>query len=135
MHHYNLMVTPYYAFSGAAYPTDAHPNTAAPLPSTSIPLDACLLSADGSSAQPPTPHDPPLMLFTHGLLSAQQASCQPFSPATVKPTRKRGQTSLPQGTEREQELHRLSKLSDVELARNDDSLIIGAFVCHKLSIF
>ena len=42
MSQYNPNITPYYASSGAAYPTNVHPNTAALAPSTSIPLDHCL---------------------------------------------------------------------------------------------
>ena len=50
---------------------------------------------------------------------------QPFSPATLEPIQKRNRTSLPQGTAQERELHKLSKLSDVELAKHDDSIILG----------
>ena len=82
-----------------------------PGPLTTV-IDPHLLSGtDGTSQHPwvsfstqhPQPQPPAIQLTL---------ASQLFSPATVKSTRKCNRTSLPQGTARERELLRLSKLSD-----------------------
>lgn len=53
-------------------------------------------------------------------------------PATVETTRKHNRTSLPQGTARERELFRLSKLPDTLLAEKDDEEILGTRISDSM---
>ena len=69
------------------------------------------------SARPPQPQQPACL--------PARVEPQPFNPITIESTRKRNRTSLPQGTARERELLRLSKLSDGDLSSRNDEEILG----------